>query len=544
MVAVLLSTHGCKPKPARPPAGVSTASSGVFRDVATESGLAFRWGHNGKSPLTIVETLGHGSAFLDFDQDGLLDLFLAGTPRCALFRNTGTRFEDVTAKSGISGEGRHIGAAVGDYDNDDDPDLFVTGYGIARLYRNDGNGRYSDQTNHAGVGPRGPYDVLTAAAFADMDSDGLLDLVVGRYVKFTPESLQFCSYSGIKAGCGVKNYESDRPSVYRNLGLGRFKDYTRNWGFEASRGKNLGVAVRASDSGRGVVIYLANDEEPCDLFVPSGTTYRNDGQRSGTAFGRDGLTQAGMGADWGDFNLDGRADLVVATYQTEPKPLYRSDGAGLYSEVGGPMGIAAGTGPYIAWTARFFDYDNDRWPDLLFTNGHTQDNVSKVEPDRSYPQPTLLYHNEKGERFVEIGGAAGSAFRESIVGRGASFGDYDNDGRLDVLIVDDEGTPLLLHNENSPPGHWIGIRLYGRKSNRDGIGARVEVVTKQGKLVKDHQLAGGYISAHDPRLHFGLGDWDAIEKIVIRWPSGKVETVLGPPVDHYVSIEEGAGRFR
>ncbi len=539
-VAVLA---GCRGTP-RSYDDAARRSSGIFRDVTKESGLHFRWGHGGKSPLNIIETLGHGTAFLDFDQDGLLDLFLAGTPRCALYRNTGGKFEDVTDRSGVAGKGRHFGVAVGDYDNDGDADLFVSGYGNSKLYRNEGHAHFSDQTKIAGVSPRGEYDVATAAAFADLDSDGLLDLIVCRYIKFTPESVQFCTYSDVQAGCGVKNYEADLPSVYRNLGSGRFKDYTREWGFDTSRGKSLGIAIRAPDSGRGVEVYVANDEEPCDLFVPNGRKYRNDGLRSGTAFGRDGLTQAGMGADWGDFNLDGRVDLVVATYQTEPKPLYRSDGDGLYSEVGGPLGIAAGTGPYVAWTARFFDYDNDRWPDLLFTNGHTQDNVNLVEADRTYPQPLLLYHNERGEQYVDVSSEGGAAFRNPIVGRGGSFGDYDDDGDIDVLIVNDEGGPLLLRNEGSPKGHWIGIRLVGRKSNRDGIGARVEVVAKRGRLVKDHQLAGGYISSHDPRMHFGLGDWDSIQSIRIRWPSGKVDTVLGPPVDRYVTIEEGSGRFR
>ena len=540
----LLLVSGCQ-SPQRATRNATRPSSGLFRDVAKESGLAFRWGHGRKSPLNIIETLGHGSGFLDFDQDGRLDLFLAGTPRCALYRNAGGRFEDVTERYGISDQGRHFGVAVGDYDNDGYPDLYVTGYGISRLYRNERGERFSDQTKPAGLQPRGPYDVATAAAFADLDSDGKLDLVVGRYIKFDPSSLQLCTDAGVSTSCGVKNYEGDTPSVYRNLGNSRFREMTSDWGFTDSRGKCLGIAVRSPDSGRGAVVYLANDEEPCDLFVPNvHGSYRNDGVPSGTAFSRDGLTHAGMGTDWGDFDLDGRADLVVATYETEAKPLYRADGAGLYTDVSGPLGIAAGTSPYVAWTARFFDYDNDRWPDLLFTNGHTRDNVHKVQADRTYPQPILLFHNERGERFVEVGGAAGPAFRNPIVGRGASFGDYDNDGKVDALIVDDEGAPLLLHNENSTPGHWIGIRLIGKKSNRDGIGARVEVIGKGGKLVKDHQLAGGYISAHDPRLHFGLGDWDSIEKIRINWPSGKVDSVPAPPIDRYLTIEEGAGRFR
>jgi hypothetical protein len=249
-----------------------------------------------------------------------------------------------------------------------------------------------------------------------------------------------------------------------------------------------------------------------------------------------------MGADWGDYNLDGRQDLVVATFQTEPKPLYRDDGGGVYSELSGQLGIAEGTSPYVGWTARFFDFNNDRWPDLLFTNGHTQDNVHQVEADRTYPQPLILYRNERGERFARITKEAGPAFEANIVGRGASFGDFDNDGRIDVLVVNDEGAPLLLRNESPARNHWIGIRLVGASSNRDGIAARVEVVGESGRLVKDHQLAGGYISAHDPRMHFGLGDWTSIKEIRVRWPSGKVDSVVSPSLDRYIAIREGESR--
>ena len=542
VIAALLTSCGQRPRTNPPPNPAS--APGIFKDAAAETGLSFQWGHGGKSPLNIIETLGHGCAFLDFDQDGLLDIFLVGTPRCALFRNTGARFQDVTKDSGISAEGRFFGIAVGDIDNDAFPDLYVTGYGNCRLYRNKAGKGFEDITPGSGVEARGPYDVATAAAFVDLDSDGKLDLFVGRYVKFTPDTLQYCTYSGVKAGCGVKNYDSDVPGAYRNVGGGKFKDITAAWGFGSSRGKTLGVAVRAPESGRGAVLYVANDEEPCDLFVPRDGKYVNEGVTSGTAFSRDGLTQAGMGADWGDYNLDGKPDLIVATFQTEPKPLYRAEGNGLYSEVGGPAGIGMRAGPYVAWTARFFDYDNDRWPDLLFTNGHTQDNVQLIEKDRTYPQPILLFHNEGGERFTDVGPAGGPAFQENIVGRGAAFGDYDNDGAIDVLIVDDEGAPLLLHNEAPNRGTWLGIKLVGRRSNRDGIAARVEVTTRLGKQAKDHQLAGGYISAHDPRVHFGLGKADSVERLRITWPSGQVDNISAPPVNRYMTIEEGAGRWK
>lgn len=525
---------------ALPPA--PPAAAGIFRDVAAEAGLKFRWGHGGKSPLTILETLGHGCAFLDYDQDGRLDILLVGNRRCALYRNVGNGgFADVTEQAGLTAEGTFFGLAVGDYDNDGYPDVYVTGYGTCVLYHNTGKGRFVDVTARSGLAARGPYDVVTAAAFVDLDGDGKLDLFAGRYIVFTPVSVQFCFYHGVKAGCGVKNYEADFPRVYRNNGNGSFTDTTQAWGFGSAHGKCLGVAVRAADEGRGVLLYAANDEHPGDLFVSKGSRYANIGIPSGTAFNRDGLTQAGMGVDWGDVNNDGRPDLVVATFQSEAKSLYRSDGANLFTEMSGQLGIAGATTPYVAWTARLFDYDNDGWLDLLFTNGHVQDNVHEIQPDRTYPQPTQLFHNEQGRLFREIKGEGGPAFTRSIVGRGAAFGDYDDDGRVDVVIVDEEGAPLLLHNEAKSAHHWLGIRLVGVRSNRDGVGARVVVTAGEARLTRDQQLGGGYLSAHDPRLHFGLGAADRVQKIEVRWPDGQVDIIKDAPADRYIVITQGKG---
>jgi enediyne biosynthesis protein E4 len=542
-----------------PRTGGSEPAEGIFRDVAKEAGLDFRWGHGGKAPLTILETIGHGCAFLDYDQDGLLDALLVSDQGGVLFRNTGDgRFENVTPLSGLVAEGPFFGVAVGDYDNDRFPDLYLTGYGKCRLYHNRGARRskslgtdnptssplFEDVTAKAGVGARGPHDVVTAAAFADLDGDGRLDLFAGRYILFTPSSVQYCFYSGVKAGCGVKNYDPDYPTVYRNNGNGAFTDVTEAWGFGASSGKCLGVAVRAADQGNGVILYAANDEMQGDLFVRDGARYKNLGVPSATAFNRDGLTQAGMGTDWGDFNNDSRLDLVVATFQNEPSSLYRNDGNGLYAEVGGPLGIAADTSPYVGWTVRYFDYDNDGWLDLLTTNGHVQDNVHAIDPTRSYPQPTLLFRNEGGRQYRNVSTEGGPPFSQPIVGRGAAFGDYDNDGKIDVLIVNEEGPSFLLHNETKTSGHWIGVRLVGVKSNRDGVGARVTVTAGDNTYTRDMSLCGGYISGHDPRLHFGLGESQRIGKLVVRWPNGRVDTLRDLPVDKYVTVTEGAKTVR
>lgn len=537
---------------------------GVFRDVASDAGLDFRWGHGGRSPLVITETLGHGSAFVDYDQDGLLDILLVGNRRLALYRNLGNgRFEDMTQKAGLTAEGDFYGVAAGDYDNDGYPDLYITGYGKCVLYHNvpvansnmagtvaakkasEVQGRkFEDVTAKAGLGARSPYDCVTAAAFVDLDGDGKLDVFAGRYILFSPKSIQFCVYQGVRAGCGVKNYDPDRPQVYRNNGDGTFSNKTKEWGFDKAHGRCLGVALRATEDGNRAALYLANDELPGDLFVPRGSRYAEIGVESGVAYNKDGLTQGAMGVDWGDFLNEGRPGLIVTTFQSEPDSLYQSEGKDLYHEAGANLNIAAGTTAWVGWMAKFLDYDNDGWLDLLMTNGHSQDNAHQVESDRSYPQPALLYHNEHGNLFKDVSKEGGTVFQQPFVGRGGSVGDFDNDGRLDALLVDEEGAPKLLHNESKSSFHWLGIRLVGTKCNRDGIGARV-LVTANGKtLLRDKQLAGGYLSAHDPRLHFGLGQANRVDRIVVRWPNGHIDTLTGAPIDTYVQITEGKGLQR
>lgn len=551
------------PQIAAPPSsgsGEPPPGAAPFRDVAQEAGLNFRWGHGGKSPLTIIETLGHGSAFLDCDEDGRLDILLVGNRRLALYRNIGSgRFEEITRAAGLTAEGDFYGVAVGDYDNDRYPDLYITGYGKCVLYHNvtartSASGgsaistgsevrtaKFEDVTAKAGVGARSPHDCVTAAAFLDMDGDGKLDLFAGRYIIYKPGVIEFCNYHGVRAGCGIKNYDPDFPQVYRNNGDGTFVNRTKAWGFDKAHGKCLGVAVRATEEGRGAALYLANDELPGDLFVPRGGRYAEIGIISGTAYNHDGLTQGGMGVDWGDFLNEGRPGLIVTTFQSEPDSIYQCEGTDQYKEIGSLLNIAASTTAWVGWMTKFLDYDNDGWLDLIITNGHSQDNAHQVEKDRSYPQPMLLYHNEQGNMFQQARALDAPEAANRFVGRGGSVGDYDNDGRVDILLVDEEGAPKLLHNESKSDGHWLGIRLVGTKCNRDGIGARV-LVTAGGKtFLRDMQLAGSYLSAHDPRLHFGLGKGSRIEKIVVRWPNGQVDTLQEAPLDTYIEITEGKG---
>jgi enediyne biosynthesis protein E4 len=539
-----VSGRGRAPVPQIPASQQQTTSppaASIFRDVAEEAGVKFQWGHGGRTPLDIVETLGHGCAFVDYDRDGLLDIVLVGNKNLALFRNVGSgKFKDVSSEVGLTATGMFNGIAVGDYDNDGYPDMYISGYGKCVLYRNTGQGGFEDVTARAGVGALHAYDNVTAAAFADLDGDSRLELIATRYIRFTPDTIHFCTYNGVRAGCGPKNYDPDRPRVYRNLGNGAFKDVTQAWGMNALLGRCLGIALQSSEDGRGVAFYCANDELAGNLMRRGKDgRYEDIGLPSGTAYNRDGLTQGGMGVDWGDFNNDGRMDLVVATFQNEPKSLYRNDGNQLYSEIGGTFGLSAVTTAYIAWTVKFIDYDNDGWLDLFITNGHSQDNAEAVEKGRTYAQPLQLFHNEAGTVFRPVGQEAGTAFSVPIVGRGAAFGDYDNDGRVDAVLVNEEGPVLLLHNEAQTGNHWLGVKLVGTRSDRDAIGARVELIRDGGKLVREQQTCGGYISSHDPRLLFGLGKSGKVDSLRVRWPDGSIQTVTDVPTDRYITITQG-----
>ncbi|HEV2474109.1 MAG TPA: VCBS repeat-containing protein, partial [Chthonomonadales bacterium] len=294
---------------------------GPFADEAQQAGVRFRWTHGGRSPLNIIESLGHGCAFLDYDQDGLLDILLVGNRGIELYHNLGGgRFKDVTEFSGFDRQAAYNGVAVGDYDNDGFPDVYLTGYGKCALYHNERRRTplFKDVTARAGVGALGPFDTATAAAFVDLDGDGRLDLFVGRYIVFTPQTPQLCDFHGVRAGCGVASYLPAYPRVYRNLGHGRFADATHQWGFDAAHGKCLGVAVRAANSSPGVALYCANDERPGDLFLNHGARYVNAGASSNTAYNVEGLPQGGMGVDWGQFGASALPGLVVATFQREP----------------------------------------------------------------------------------------------------------------------------------------------------------------------------------------------------------------------------------
>lgn len=517
-----------------------------FRDVAAERGVRFSQGVEGKRPLTILEATGSGGAFGDFDNDGWLDLFLVGQPRCAFYRNNrdGT-FSEKTQEAGLGATGFRIGCATGDYDNDGDTDLFVTGYETCTLYRNTGDGRFTDATAGAGIRSGG---FQTSAVFVDLDRDGFLDLYVCRYVHFNASEPQYCRSpdGSVLRTCGPDVYQAEKGVFYHNQRNGAFTDATARFGLDQAHGKAWGAAAADYDGDGWPDLYVANDEMPCDLFRNTRRgRMENAGFTSGTAYNRDGAVQGGMGADFGDFDNDGRLDLVVTNFWMEPNSLYRNQGAGLFTEVSQAAGISAPTARRVGFGTRFFDADNDGRLDLFFLNGHVQD-IHQVDPEQGMPQRMQLFLNRGNGRFTDVSDMVGEVFRRPVVGRGAAFGDFDNDGDVDIAALDMEGPAMLLLNEGShnrvPHTHWLLVRAVAGTPPRDAIGARVTVETTAGSQVQEIRTGGGVLSAHDPRAHFGLGAARRCDRVTVRWPDGSETTRRDVPADRILTIHRDSPR--
>ena len=546
-LASLSLLSGCTPQttpaPTKAEGGTSapppSASPGLFADVTKQAGIDYQWVVEGKRPFTILQTIGNGAAFLDYNGDGNLDILLVG-PKIALYRGDGKgHFTDVTKETGLDTlKGHFLGCATGDYDNDGFTDLYLSAYRGGTLLHNEGGKSFRDVTTAAGI-PSQPW--ATSCSFVDIDNDGKLDLYIGNYAVFGPDTMQLCDHGGIKSSCGPRQYATLDGVLFHNEGNGKFRDVTKAWqltGKNKPNGRALGVAAADFDGSGKQSIAIANDEMNGDLLHNVGGKFKNIGPESAVATDSDGNVHGGMGLDWGDYDNDGKLDLVVATFQHEAKCVYHNEGDRLFLERSAALGIASKTVPFVAFGTKFFDFDNDGWLDILFANGHVQDNIEQIEKAK-YRQLPQLFRNKEGKGFEEVSAQGGSGFQKPIVGRGLAVGDYDNDGKEDVLFVDSEGSPLLLHNETPNAGHWLSLNLVGTKSNREGIGALVTMDTGERKLLRRCATDGSYLSASDKRVHFGLGKATSIVSITVHWPDGHRDLYKNIKIDALITLKEG-----
>lgn len=501
----------------------------------------------------VLEAHGSGAGFFDADNDGDLDLYIANGstfstygnlsgPGNAFYINQGSgAFVDGTEISGSGHAGWGTGVAVADVDNDGYRDLYVTNYGSNVLLLNDAKGVFTDRTKDAEVGG----DQFSASsAFFDYDNDGDLDLYVSNYVVFDaqnrPENPELCTFfSGLKVYCGPKGLVGAPDVLYRNEGAGRFVDVTSTSGVaSANRYYGLGVVPADYNNDGFTDLFVANDETPNVLFHNQGDgTFRDVALVAGVAYNADGDTEAGMGADFGDYDNDGDPDLYVTHFFTETNTLYRNENGARFTDVTTTAGLAAPTVDLLGWGTRFFDHDNDGLLDLFVANGHVYPQVERVETGSSYRQLNQLFVNKGAGRFQPAESNAGLAIKK--VSRGAAFGDYDNDGDVDIFVVDLNDASTLLRNEGGHAKNWLVVRLFGRADNRDGVGAHIRLRAGGRNQWRDINGAGSYLSHSDLRAHFGLGAASRIEEIDVTWPNGSTTTLRDLPINKLLVIDQG-----
>ena len=522
-----------------------------FTDVTEESGVAFRHVASPEKRY-IVESMSGGVALIDYDNDGDLDLYLVnsltvdmvksgGRTRSALYRNDGGwKFVDVTDRAGVGDIGWGMGAAVGDYDNDGFDDLYVTCLGANRLLRNGGDGTFKDVTDRAGVGdPRWS----TGAAFFDYDNDGRLDLFVTNYVDFDVNRLpefgkgRTCQYKGVPVQCGPRGLPGAGDSLYHNNGDGTFTDVSKRAGVSDPQGfYGLGVLCADFDEDGWVDVYVANDSTPNFLYRNQGDgTFKEVGFVSGTAVNENGSEQGSMGVTAGDYDHDGRLDVFVTNFADEYNTLYRGGPRLSFADVSYAAKVAEVALPLVGWGTKFFDYDNDGWVDLFVANGHVYPQLE------NYRQRKLLHRNNRDGTFTEVAAQAGAPLLEQRVGRGVAFGDLDDDGDVDLVVGDLDGPPQVLRNDGGSANNAVVVKTVGTKSNRDGIGARVRVVSGDLTQVDEVRSGGSYVSQSDLRLHFGLGSRAKVDLIEVRWPGGAVDKITGAAANRVLTVKEGQG---
>jgi hypothetical protein len=534
---------------------VSAADSAApqFVDIARQAGVLFHHTNGASADKHLVETMGSGGLFFDYDGDGWIDIFLVDggsiadpaadrRARHRLFHNRGNgTFEDVTDRSGIQHGAYGMGACAGDYDGDGRPDLYVTGYGGNTLYRNRGDGTFVDVTATARVGDS---RWSTGCAFADLDGDGDLDLFVTNYVDADRAHSPYCTTGrgGPRAYCHPLKYEPLSSTVYRNDGNGVFTDVSASSGVGALRSNGLGVVVSDYDGDGRPDVFVANDTMPNFLFHNMGNMrFAEVGLASGIAVAADGKARAGMGIDTGDYDGDGRLDVVITNLDFEMHTLQRGLDRGLFEYATIDSGLGFPTLPFVGFGVAFLDYDNDGRLDIAIANGHILDNAPLFRAGSTYMQRKLLFRNTTGRRFVEVGRTSGPAFSVERVSRGLAVGDIDNDGDLDLLVSNNGQDAELLRNDGGNRANALLVRLRGRAPNTDAVGARVRVVTGSRTQLRDVKAGSSYLSQNDLRAHFGLGTSPRADRIEVKWPSGRMDAFTDVAANQIITIEEGKG---
>jgi enediyne biosynthesis protein E4 len=536
------------PTPPRPSGPIE------FTDVSGQAGIHFKHNTGAFGKKYLPETLGTGCAFLDYDNDGWQDVLLVnsmdwpehktGKSFLALYHNNqdGT-FTDVTRGAGLAIEMYGIGVAVADYDNDGNEDVYITCVGPNHLFRNLGGGKFADVTGKAGVGDPG---FSTSAVWFDYDNDGKLDLFVANYVDWTVEKDQLCSLDGKnKSYCTPQSYQGQSSTLFHNKGNGAFENVTQRAGLNDPSSKSLGAALLDYNGDGWMDLFVANDTEPNKLYKNNGNgSFTDEAVGAGVAFSEAGTARAGMGVDAGDYDGSGRQGIVLGNFTNESMALYNNDGNGLFTDEAPNSGIGKMSAQSLTFAVFFFDYDLDGRLDVFAANGHVSDDISVVQPNVKYAQPPHLFHNKGKKKFEEMTGKLGKALQRAIVGRGAAYGDIDNDGDLDLLITSNNGPGRLLRNENANQNDLLRVTTVGLKSNRDGIGAKVTVKTAKGvKLFSMVKTGSSYCSQSELPLVFGLGAPDAstLLTLEIAWPSGTKDTISEVKPNQSITVQEGKG---
>ncbi|MGA8232555.1 MAG: CRTAC1 family protein [Candidatus Acidiferrales bacterium] len=526
-----------------------------FTDVRKAAGITFLQDGAGTEEKYYLETMGTGVAWIDYDQDGLMDLYFVQSAatdiykpphplRSALYHNNGDgTFTDVTEKAGLGGEGHYgQGVAVADFDNDGYPDIYVTGYGGGILYHNNRNGTFSDVTAKAGVGDAGQWS--TSAGWFDYDKDGWLDLVVTNYIDWTPKNNIWCGEHrpGYRSYCHPGNYKGQRIKLYHNNHDGTFTDVSDASGVGKPEAKGMGVVLADFNNDGWMDIAIANDTWPNFLFLNKHDgTFQDVSFVSGLAASEDGRYEAGMGIDAADVDGDGWQDVYITHLDFELNRLYHNNHDATFTDYTYRSGIGNKAILMSGVSMKFLDYDNDGWPDIVQINGAMVDNVSLYHSEVTYKEPLLMFRNLGKGQFEKVSESLGPDFMRPVAGRGIATADYDNDGDIDIVTNNRDDYPELLRNDGGNSNHWLEIFLIGTRSNRDGIGASLKL-TSEG-ITHVEQAKGGmsYMSASDPRIFFGLGKRTKIDSLEITWPSGQVDRLTNVPIDQIIAVQEGAG---